>query len=192
VKPIVGIDVDGVLADFVKGFFQLSRDYLHKPGLDVTEADNWDFVGQISESELDLIWQKIKYSTVCTNWWTTLDKLPNTDNLTKACQDFDVVFVTNKVSTRGFSPETQVKIWLLKEYLIKQPRIVVSKGEKGPVAQELGLQWFIDDRDKNCVSVKNTVSECQVYLQNQRYNRGFNRADIPRINSLNEFLSLIR
>lgn len=190
--PTVGIDVDGVLGDYVKSFLELSRCYLGRPGPQVTYAANWNFEGQMPSEDVEFVWRKIKYSTNCTNWWMTHDKLLLTEDLTKASKLFNFIFITNRVSTRGLSPLEQTKKWLEEKYQLTEPRVIVVSGEKGPVAQELELEWFIDDKPSNCESVKDAVPTCNVFLQDQTYNQEFNRTDIPRIASLNEFLGLIR
>lgn len=193
-KPIVGIDVDGVLADFAGGVYKLSREFLKKPPLSKTTQIKWDFEDDgFTKKEVDYIWSKIENSR---NWWMTLEKLPNTSDLMRKYYGYNTFFITSRMPTVGLSVEAQTQEWLFQNYAITDASVIVTDNAKGKVQEaiSLGLEWFIDDKDKNCLEIKKAVPECEVYIQDAPYNKDWasSKHGVERIASVNEFLKLVR
>lgn len=174
----IGVDVDGVLADFNSGFVSLAeKTYgITRPsGFMETWPSTWDYMepdlgltgGQISE-----LWELIKASP---SWWETLDPLPN------AVQDLvyldmmtlsrlhDVYFITTRV---GLHVKSQTERWLsLMGFW--QPTVLISKGDKGPIARGLDLNVLIDDKPENLDSVVTATSgRCACFLFSAPWNHG--------------------
>lgn len=189
-KPIIGIDIDGVLADFDKEFLRLSRKYLTKPKKGfVRSTYNFEDAGW-TKKEVDYIWLKIKHTR---NFWETLDKLPKTNELMRRQKDFNLVFITARVATDGLPVADQTAEWLWNQYAIRDPLVIVAN-KKGPVARELGLEGFLDDRDVNCLEVKKASPDCYVAIPDTPFTKEFDneRFGIERVESIAEFFRRVK
>jgi FMN phosphatase YigB (HAD superfamily) len=183
---VVGIDLDGVLADFTNAFRQLSLKLLGKPDPSLIQTD-WDFecLG-LTSKEVDFVWRHIKETK---NWWIKLGKLPGTDELQRAC--IRPIFITSRVETAGFPVAKQSEMWLMQNYGLVCPVVLVSDN-KGPLAEALKLDWFIDDKVENCLDVADASVLTQVCIRTQPYNIKFESTKVRRVNTFNEFAEAVK
>jgi uncharacterized HAD superfamily protein len=187
VKKLIGIDLDGVAADFNTEFLRLSRKLLAKPkaGYVVTNFDyskcGW------SKAEVQRIFNHIRHTS---DFWTTLQRLPRTSSLAKHEKDYEYFFITSRMSTDGNPVTYQSESWLRTQYGLRSPYVIVSN-EKGAEAAKLELDYFIDDRTEHAVDVATTRPNCKVYLLDTTYNQDCKDARITRVTDLNSFFKEI-
>lgn len=181
----IGVDCDGVLADFTQGFRSLSKRMFNKPDDSVVQTE-WGFgsVG-ISEIEESAVWEVIRATT---DWWLTLERMPDTLLLPRLCQEHNVSFVTSRVRTAGHSVREQTAMWLQKRFGIAGAKVVISH-EKGQAATKLALQYMIDDKPSNLDSVIAAVPTCRTILSNMPYNQEC--IAHPRVDHFDDFASLL-
>ena len=188
----IGIDVDDVCANFQKRFVALLHEMYGRPSLDTAPVD-WDWSNcQVSKEELAAAWVKAADTN---NLWAKLERLPSfdaetADLLMETHIRHDVWFITNRFDTPGLSPLKQTKYWLMKHTNIKEPNVIIAK-DKGPVATLFQLDYFFDDRPKNCQDVLAAMPYCNVFLCDASHNQAFSSPFIPRLANLKEFLKIV-
>lgn len=179
----LGIDLDGVLADFVTAFREVGEDML---GRELLTPSEWNLTSMgISQEELDAIWRK---ASSIQNFWAVLDRLPGTDRMGDWLNlQHDVYFITARKETAGYPVHVQSAIWLASEFDIQFPRVILAK-EKGPVARGLKLDAYIDDCVELCEEVARDAPGCKVYLKSTDYNKSYS-GPIERVKSFDQFIS---
>lgn len=189
-RQVVGIDVDGVLADFLGSARKALRALYGKPE-DSAIQTSWAFSSLgITEEETKGFWD---YVDAVPNWWMRLQKMPNTYLVADIERSHRVVFITHRFDGAGSPVEDQTKEWLTRSFGIKNPTVVLS-GDKGPVAKGLKLDWFIDDRPENVWGVVQDAPKCNAFIYDGTYNRDGDilPASVPRIANFDEFAKLIK
>lgn len=147
----LGVDIDGVLADFTYPVAALASQMF---GLQVSGyATHWNWMrdyGVVDEREREL-WA---YLTSHPEWWQSLPTLPGAaDALDRLCALHesglaDVYFITTRP---GPGVKLATETWL-REHGFDRATVCIA-GDKGPIAAGLKLDFFIDDRPENCYSV---------------------------------------
>jgi hypothetical protein len=143
----VGIDVDGVLADFRAAFRAAAGEV----------ADVPDVAGGASPSLTDgairRAWKEIGEHT---NWWLELrpyepDQIRRLYALTRRWK-WEVFFLTKRPGTAGDSVQFQTQ-WWLEQHGFYLPSVLTVLGSRGEIANALHLDIAIDDLSLNCVEV---------------------------------------
>lgn len=162
----LGIDVDGVLADFNHSFIDKAIEVTGEDRFPPRPFDiqTWNYPEHYgyTDEQVSATWNAIKQSE--TFWkllplypWTqeTLDRL-----YTLKCQGHDIYFPTSRV---GKSCKFQTESWLSR-LGFKNPTVLVTS-RKGYTALALDLDTYIDDNTENCQDVVKV-------LNNGRFVRG--------------------
>jgi len=184
----VGVDVDGVIADFTTAARKLLWENFGIDTYDKVQT-GWSFesIGVSKEQENNM-WKAIDGIP---NWWLNHAKMPATDKLVSMAEKHRVIFITNRKDGSGYPIEEQTKIWLKRNYGLYNPTVIISD-RKGPIAAGLNLNYFIDDRPKNCIDVHQTSPQTKTYLYDATYNQDTGAWVIPRVKSFDEFALLIQ
>jgi hypothetical protein len=146
----IGIDVDGVLADFRTGFHETSRATLGRsipPLKDVSETQ------PLSPDEVKRVWEAVGRSH---NWWMTLkpyepDQIARLYSLSRDA-GWEIFFLTNRPASAGDSVQFQTQSWI-ERYGFYMPSVLTIPGSRGEVANGLRLHLAIDDLLLNCIEV---------------------------------------
>lgn len=185
----VGVDIDGVLGDFTGSFFEISRRLFGKPEVGVLPHD-WNMSGILTKEEVSKSWDAIKNTR---NFWLNLsrEKGVTSQNLRRMAKTNDLIFITARTQTKGYSVQQQSAAWLALEFALKWPT-VIEESNKGPLAAALHLDYFIDDRPENCLEILEAVPKCKVYLKNLTHNADFKPwKGITRVRDFNEFAEIV-
>jgi uncharacterized HAD superfamily protein len=195
-KLRVGIDMDGVVDDFNSSF---QKEITAELGIILPHTyPVWDWPQHhgLTESQVARVWNRIRHHNACENWWFTLDPLPDTYLLGPASTEHELFFITSRVATPGLSIRQQTAQWLTTHHGIIAPHVYVSH-EKGETAQELNLDYFIDDKPEHIEDVAGVG--VMSYVCDAEYNRGklspkpvSGHIYIGRVQDLNEFLRRIK
>jgi 5'(3')-deoxyribonucleotidase len=178
----IGVDVDGVLAEFIR---QARLDF--QKMLDGRPADSviqtgWGFdsIG-ISREEERAFWKHVDETP---NWWMQLGRRPGTNTLKRLCDKYRVIFITNRKDGTGLPVDIQTATWLSDNFGIAYPTVLLSD-DKGPLTRALKLDWFIDDRPKNVEEVRVSSPLTRTVLYRTTYNEDY--AHLDCVTTFDEF-----
>lgn len=173
----LGIDIDGVLADFTKDYIRVLEAVSGKTcTLQAGEEPPcWHFETAVGFDKEDVTkaWGEIKEDPVFwVNLSPTMEAIPALQSLKGAyAAGHDVYFITNRM---GIAPHMQTMVWLMSKGF-PAPTVLLSPeinrvSMKGALAKGLQLTHFIDDKPGNVEAVKDQLPECTVALLSKRYN----------------------
>jgi uncharacterized HAD superfamily protein len=173
-KRKIGIDVDGVLANFNDDYGRIlvetSGRNLIPANFTIDDIDTWHWEKKLgyTAKEVDAVWRVIDTHPF---FWSALRALPGARHLT-ALNAHDVYFITSRP---GVTAKQQTENWLVAHGIFRPTVLISSK--KGPVVAGLDLDFFVDDKLENCVEVEAAAPNTRVYLLDYKYNRdmAFNR-----------------
>jgi len=164
----VGVDIDGVLSNFVKAARILLKTMFNGRPKDSLIQTTWAFSSLgITTEEENQMWRKIDSIP---NWWLGHEVLPNTDLLYSLCNKHRVIFITNRKDGTGRPVDKQSAMWLTEKFHLFHP-IVLLSNKKGPLAKALKLDYYIDDRPKNVLEVVEFHPSCKTFLLDATYNQ---------------------
>lgn len=175
----IGVDVDGVLADFVGSYDKLI--------IEMTEEDrfpkgveyrtSWLYAEALGydKKAVDAVWKfGIKKSR---DFWATLKPMPNAvKELTKLNElalsgEHEVTFITNRF---GVAAKLQTELWINSLGYVF-PTVILT-GDKGVATRLLNLDMYIDDKMGNVNDVMAVVRAnnmmTRVYLRESPWNQG--------------------
>lgn len=175
----LGIDIDGVLADFNAAY---RRKLIQASGRDLIpdpfEPPCWDYAGHYgyTPDEDQKAWKLIREDGL---FWQYLQPLPGAatfldwawrlhqDNWTHG-RSHEVYFLTTRP---GLQAKRQSENWLARYGMNSTPAtVLIARGNKGELAKALGLTHFVDDRPENVYDVLDVHFGCQTYMRRAKYN----------------------
>lgn len=199
----LGVDLDGVLADFTTSYNNMLRrvsgknDAGLKPGEEPT-CWFWATEYGFTKDEDAAAWAEIKRDPF---FWYKLGRyLDAREAVAVLNQMFaaghEVYFITNRP---GIHPQMQSIMWLV-ETGMQLPQVCCQSGkhpDKGPLIKGLQLTHFIDDKPENCFDAKEHSPETEVFMLRKPYQSAahIQRAEalgihiIPSIRDFFEYLS---
>lgn len=190
-RKMVAFDLDDVLADFINPFMMICARLHNRPDLVGLRPSDWEWTNSnLTPEQISSAWDIVNSTD---GFW---ENLPAEDGVDKALVKevairTNTVFPTARAYAPGASVAFQSAMFLRRNFGIMFPTVVVGNS-KGPLAAALKYDYFIDDRPKNCIEVKEARPECQVYLRDTSHNQSFGTlVGIPRIPSANEFCEIV-
>lgn len=180
----IGVDVDDVLANFIKKFRHMAH---LKFGVDESIVPcDWKFSNfKLKPEQFSELWKEVADTN---NFWIDLEPKEGCELMAKAEKKHDIFFISSRVASKGLSVKDQTGWWLASALSVHFPTVIITS-EKGPLAAALKLEAFIDDRDKNCIEIAQAVPNCKVFLKDAGHNKNFN--DFPRVGSFDEFYNIL-
>jgi hypothetical protein len=146
----VGMDLDGVVANFKSAFETAAADAgVSLPGGEVGAAA----ADPLSSRDVKRIWDHVKRTP---NWWVRLSPYEPAQIVrlheTARRLRWEVVFMTRRPSTAGDSVQFQSQ-WWLEQQGFYYPAVMTVPGSRGELANALRLDVIVDDQIHNCVDV---------------------------------------
>ena len=185
----IGVDVDGVLANFNVGYKALIERHtpLRLPDISDYYPTTWHYekAAGISPADEARIWGEIRESST---FWLGLSPYPDTlsvlDRLSVLGLSHDIYFITSRV---GRECKSQTERWLRYNgwASVASPTVLISS-EKGLCCKALKLTHYLDDRNENVADVLAESPETQTFMLAQPWNQ--QQGSAPRIPSVAEFL----
>jgi hypothetical protein len=150
----IGIDIDGVLADFRTAFHQTAVRCLRH---DVDDAQDLETPTPLSAGEVRRVWE---YIAGAQNWWMDVpayepDQIARLYSLMRAA-GWEVVFMTKRPPSAGDSVQFQTQ-WWIERFGFYLPAVLTVPGSRGDIANGLRLDLVLDDQLINCVEVISTA-----------------------------------
>ncbi len=146
----VGIDVDGVIADFRTAFHAAAVRCLRR---NVSDSEDPQSAGPLSSDDIRKVWDYIARTQ---NWWMDVppyepDQIARLYSLTRAA-GWEVFFMTKRPPSAGDSVQFQTQ-WWIERFGFYLPAVMTVPGSRGDLANGLRLDMMIDDQALNCIEV---------------------------------------
>ncbi len=146
----LGVDIDGVVADFRAAFRSAARQCLKR---EMPAQAGAVEEPALSHSEIDRVWSHIARTP---NWWMGVksyepSEIANLYALARSGK-WEVCFLTKRPPSAGDAVQFQTQWWLEQQgfYL---PAVITVPGSRGELANAMRLDLVIDDQFVNCAEV---------------------------------------
>jgi hypothetical protein len=167
-QGVIAFDIDGVLANFTRGFTRIGHQLFGTPVGDTSCQQTWDFhlfpelgLDKEKSSFNGPIWTAVKESP---DFWATLDPInPSVMHRINAIQN--KIFITNRPGIETAAQSVQ----FLESWGIEDP-VVILGHEKGPIAIRENVVAVMDDLWTNCFDIKKAVPSAYVTMLWCAYN----------------------
>jgi len=142
----LGIDVDGVVADFRRAFRSLAEREL---GIAPDDAES-----DLSKSDVERLWRKVGATA---NWWIDVPAY-EPEQIARLYEQsrrgrWEVFFLTSRPPSAGDSVQLQTQVWLERLGFFLPSVLTTPAGARGEVARALRLDLAMDDRMVNCMEI---------------------------------------
>ena len=142
----LGIDVDGVVADFRSAFRALAERELGAAAPS-KEAD-------LAKPQIDRLWRTVAATP---NWWLDVppyepDQIARLYSRVRQSR-WEVFFMTSRPVSDGDSVQLQTQVWLERQGFLLPSVLTTPAGARGELARSLRLDIALDDRLVNCLEV---------------------------------------
>jgi hypothetical protein len=147
----IGIDIDGVLADFRTAFRETAKKCLRREVDD--DSQDVEAKGPLSADDVRRVWEHIGRTQ---NWWMEVpayepDQIARLYSVMRAA-NWEVFFMTKRPPSAGDSVQFQTQ-WWIERFGFYLPAVMTVPGSRGEIANGLRLDMIIDDQLINCVEV---------------------------------------
>jgi hypothetical protein len=147
----LGVDIDGVLADFRSAFRITARECL---GHEAVGSDNdGGSPSPLRQGDVEKVWAHIARTS---NWWMRVQpyepaEIARLYAIARASR-WEVFFLTKRPPSAGDPVQLQTQSWLERQgfYL---PAVLTVPGSRGELANSLRLDLVVDDQIINCVEI---------------------------------------
>jgi hypothetical protein len=142
----LGIDVDGVVADFRTAFRAIAERELGIAPDDIEK--------ELSKPEVERLWRNV---SAASNWWLDVpayepDQIERLYAQVRRAR-WEVFFMTSRPPSAGDSVQLQTQVWL-ERYGFYLPSVLTTpSGARGELARALRLDLALDDRLVNCLEI---------------------------------------
>lgn len=181
-NKIIGVDLDGVIADIVAQLVRFSRT---EYGLDLSpstfESENIETCTPISAEQLRRLFCDPKFFRTMRAIQGARRSLARL-----VVAGFTVHIVTDRFWYPGIHDDT--RHWISQRTIPASAVVFATKSEKQTVARDLEFRWFIEDQRSNANLLSNV---CRVLLIDRPYNQGMLAPKVQRIKSLNVATEII-
>lgn len=197
----VGIDIDGVLADFTSAFRDILRNNLEVDMPADYQPTDWNWLSAgLPKGAMNKAWNIIDNTK---DFWLQLKPLqPNVAELREffeleAGKNFDIYFITARKDGRaGRSVKTQSEEWLTYQlnYPVHEVTVLPTNSgmDKVDVLHALDIDFSIDDHMPTIVNAKSAFKKHKAYLLDQPWNQDGKFYNVNVVKSLSEFFTIIR
>jgi hypothetical protein len=188
----IGIDFDGVLANFARGFTGVLATLFPEAGIilkDHTDCRHYDDWGEgVTAEMLESAWVAVNRDG---SFWSTLPALcppMEQGELLGLSLQYDLFALTTRPQNTGRSIVAQCRQWM-KHHGLEHAGLAVCH-DKWLVGAALGLTHYLDDAPEQISKLRWAVKNCQCYLMDQPYNRGV-LPDVPRVKTVMDFIQQV-
>src|SRR3954468_4422254 len=188
----IGLDVDGVLADFRSAFHAAAVRVLRREV--ARTSDSPQGAGPLGAADVQRVWDEIAKTR---NWWMGLEpyepeQIARLYALTRASA-WEVFFLTKRPPSAGDSVQFQTQ-WWIERFGFYLPAVLTVLGSRGEIANGLRLDLLVDDQLINCVEVVSASTAKAVLMLRQPDSSSRDHATnrgIGVVGSLSEAVSVL-
>ena len=187
----VGLDIDGVLADFITPFLQMLGERTGSGPIDPASITDPNFM-QHPFVTSEIIAECMEVASYDPEFWRALDPLLSPTQwqaLDQVSRDHEIVFITHRW-VRDSYDINQVTCEWLRRHGVSKPLVYFTQEKKSQLVQKLDIEIFVDDRHENCEDVA-TQTDAVVFMPHRPYNHKFHHPKVRRIHELDEFFGYL-
>lgn len=183
---VLGLDIDGVVADFITPFLKLLEARCGNGCIDPASITDPNFMQHpfltkeiISEcmesASYDPAFWRAMTPLLTSNQWQTLERIS---------QEHDVVFVTHRWVRDTYDIHQITCDWL-RSHGLTRPVVHFTQEKKSALIRSLKIELFVDDRHENCEDVADET-DALVFMPHRPYNQAFSHPKVRRIHEFDE------
>lgn len=187
----IGMDIDGVLADFVTPFLQLLERRVGGGPIDPATITDANFQCHPFLTQ-EMIYDCMVDASYDPEFWRALTPLPSHEQwraLERVHREHDVVFITHRWVRDTYDINQVTGDWL-RRHGIGDPVIHFTQEKKSQLVNQLDIELFVDDRHENCEDVASQTA-ATVMMPHRPYNQSFHHPRVRRIHDLNELFDYL-
>jgi uncharacterized HAD superfamily protein len=183
----LGLDIDGVLADFITPFLKLLELRTGTGSIDPASITDPNFQ-QHPFLTGEIIFECMEAASYDPDFWRAMSPLLSSDQwqmLDRISNEHDVVFITHRWVRNTYDINQITCDWLRRHGLTRRPVVHFTQEKKSALIRKLGIELFVDDRHENCEDVA-TETDAVVLMPLRPYNQAFSHPKVRRIHELDE------
>lgn len=187
----IGMDIDGVLADFVSPFLQLLERRGGVGPIDPASITDPNFQNHPFLTA-EIIYHCMVDASYDPEFWRILAPLPSQSqwqSLNRLRRTHDVAFITHRWVRDTYDIKRVTCDWL-RQHGIDDPVVHFTQEKKSQLVNQLAIELFVDDRHENCEDVA-TQTDATVMMPHRPYNQSFDHPKVQRIHDLNEMFAYL-
>jgi uncharacterized HAD superfamily protein len=188
---LVGLDIDGVVADFLSPFLRILEKRIGNGPIPPETITDFTFTEHPYLSP-EVVWNCMAKVSYDPDFWQGLSSLitpAEWQRLEQLKRQRELVFVTQRFVRESYDIHGLTCNWL-KTHGISEPVVHFTQENKGELARNLGVGLFVDDRYENCQEVAE-MTEAVVLMPHRPYNESFTHPGVKKIRDFNEVFSYL-
>jgi uncharacterized HAD superfamily protein len=183
---MVGLDIDGVLADFISAFLRVLEARIGNGPIDPESITDPNFLNHplVTTEIISECMINVSYDP---KFWDALAPLPSAEQwqaLDQLSRKQKLVFVTHRYERVTYDIGRVTRDWLRK-HGIGNPVVYFTQNHKSELIEKLNVKLFVDDRHENCRDVAENT-QALVLMPHRSYNQSFSHPRVLRIQDLDD------
>lgn len=188
---VVGLDIDGVVADFLPAFLRYVEKRIGNGPISADTITDLSFKQHpyLSEKTIEECMVAASYDP---DFWRDLSPLlsrgewQELDTLNRKGQ---LVFITHRYERETYDIHQVTCDWL-KSHGIVKPAVHFTQESKVHLVENLGVGLFVDDRYENCQEVAEKT-QAMVVMPHRLYNQSFTHPRVKKIRNFSELFAYL-
>jgi hypothetical protein len=188
---MVGLDIDGVLADFISPFVCFLAQHVGEGPIDSKTITDLTFANHPFLSP-QIVAECIQNVSDDPGFWQGLAPLPSAEQwrlLDSLSRQQKLVFVTHRYERQSYSMREVTRRWL-ERHGVSHPIVYFTQSYKSDLIRKLNVKLFVDDRHENCRDVAENT-DAVVFMPHRTYNQSFVHPRVQRIQDLDELFAYL-
>lgn len=188
---MIGLDIDGVLADFVSPFLRFLEEQTGCGEIDPQTYVDPYFSGHSGLSK-EIVTECVMKVSNDPQFWEALAPFPSPEQwraLDRLSRRQKLVFVTHRYERETYDIGQVTCDWLRK-HGVADPVVYFTQSHKSELIGKLKVELFVDDRHENCRDVAENT-DAVVLMPHRSYNQSFNHPRVERIQHLDELFAYL-
>lgn len=188
---LVGLDIDGVVADFITPFLQLLEQRAGGVPIDPATITDPNFMHHpfLTKDIISECMEQVSYDPI---FWRQLAPLADPGQwqaLDRMSRERRLIFLTHRWERDSYDINQVTCDWL-RSHGVSEPVVYFTQEKKSQMVRRLNIELFVDDRHENCEDVA-TQTAAVVLMPHRPYNQAFNHPRVQRIRDLDELFAII-